>query len=299
MKKKIKIVSIFLVIIAIILIALVIAQINKGEIELTQLSSHSKDRMMGYIVRTQNGKIIVIDGGMSKDADNLKKFLNKYNNHVDYWFITHPHMDHAGTFINIIDNNDNIKIDNVYYSTNDLDWYKKYAGTRISEIVDFYRTLENDKIKQVKKQPQIGDTIKIDNVKIEILGVNNPEITTNPINNSSMVFKLKVNNKSILFLGDTGEESSNKLVKEYGKKLKSDIVQVAHHGQQGAIEELYKLVKPEICLWPTEEWLWNNDWGEGYNTGPFKTLETREWMEKLNIKKNYIAKDGDITIEIK
>ena len=58
-----------------------------------------------------------------------------------------------------------------------------------------------------------------------------------------MVFKLKVNNKSILFLGDTGEESSDKLVKEYGKKLKSDIVQVAHHGQQGATEELYKMKK--------------------------------------------------------
>ncbi len=296
MKKGI---SIFVIIILIILIVFGLAQINKGKIELTQLSSHSKDRMMGYIVRTQHGKTIVIDGGMSKDTDNLKEFLKKYNNHVDYWFITHPHMDHAGAFINIIDNDNNIKIDNVYYSANDLDWYKKYAGARVSEIEDFYRVLENDKIKQVEKQPQIGEAIKIDNVEIEILGINNPEITTNPINNSSMVFKLKVNNKSILFLGDTGEESSNKLVKEYGKKLKSDIVQVAHHGQQGATEELYKLVDPEICLWPTEEWLWNNDYGQGFNTGPFKTLETREWMEKLNVKKNYVAKDGDVTIEIK
>ena len=266
MKKRI---SIFVIIILIILMIFGLVQISKGKIELTQLSSHSKDRMMGYIVRTQHGKTIVIDGGMSKDTDNLKEFLKKYNNHVDYWFITHPHMDHAGAFINIIDNDDNIKIDNVYYSANDLDWYKQYAGARVSEIEDFYRVLENEKIKQVEKQPQIGDVIKIDNVQIEILGINNPEITTNPINNSSMVFKLKVNNKSILFLGDTGEESSN------------------------------KLVDPEICLWPTEEWLWNNDYGQGFNTGPFKTLETREWMEKLNVKKNYVAKDGDVTIEIK
>ena len=28
-----------------------------------------------------------------------------------------------------------------------------------------------------------------------------------------------------------------------GKNLKSDIVQVAHHGQAGATEELYKIVK--------------------------------------------------------
>lgn len=33
--------------------------------------------------------------------------------------------------------------------------------------------------------------------------------------------------------------------------------------------------------------------------GPWKTFETREWINKLNVKKNYIAKDGDITIKIK
>ena len=296
MKKRL---PIFLIIILIIFILFGVAQISKGKIELTQLSSHSKDRMMGYIVRTRNGKTIVIDGGMNKDADNLKEYLNKYNNHVDCWLITHPHMDHAGAFINIIDNDDNIKIDNVYYSANDIEWYKEYAGNRISEIEDFYRVLENEKIKHVVKQPQIGDVIKMDNIEIKIFGINNPEIIANSINNSSMVFKLKVNNKSILFLGDTGEESSNKLVKEYGKKLKSDIVQMAHHGQQGATEELYKLVNPKICLWSTEEWLWNNDLGKGYDTGPFKTIETRKWMEKLNVKKNYVAKDGDVTIKIK
>lgn len=47
MKKRI---SIFVIIILIILIVFGLAQINKGKIELTQLSSHSKDRMMGYIV---------------------------------------------------------------------------------------------------------------------------------------------------------------------------------------------------------------------------------------------------------
>ena len=62
MKKRI---SIFVIIILIILIVFGLAQINKGKIELTQLSSHSKDRMMGYIVRTQHGKTIVIDGRLS------------------------------------------------------------------------------------------------------------------------------------------------------------------------------------------------------------------------------------------
>ena len=73
---------------------------------------------------------------------------------------------------------------------------------------------------------------------------------------------------------------------------------MAHHGQRGATEELYKLVNPEICLWPTTSWLWDNDVGEGYNTANFKTIETREWLQNIGVKTNYVAKDGDITINI-
>ena len=33
--------------------------------------------------------------------------------------------------------------------------------------------------------------------------------------------------------------------------------------------------------------------------GPWKTFETRSWMEELKVKRNYVAKDGDITIKVK
>lgn len=299
MNKKIKSIILILLIIIVLISIFVIKEINKEKIELIQLSSQTNDRMMGYIIRTNNGKTIVIDGGMNTDAENLKKYIKQYNNRIDYWFITHPHRDHAGAFIDIIENNDDININKVYYCANPLEWYQKYSADRVIEIEKFYQAIENQKINEIKSEPQIGDKITIDNIQIEILGINNPEITTNPINNLSMVFKLYVNNKSILFLGDTGEESSKKLIDKYGRKLKSDIVQMAHHGQQGATEELYKLVKPKICLWPTPEWLWSNDSGEGYNSGPWKTLETIKWTEDLKVEKNYVAKDGDITIEVK
>lgn len=299
MNKKIKSITIILLIIIILISIIGIKEISKEKMELIQLSSQTNDRMMGYIIRTNNGKIIVIDGGMDTDAENLKKYVKQYDNNIDYWFITHPHRDHVGTFIDIVENSDDININKVYYCANSLEWYQEHSPDRVNEVEEFYKAIENQRIKEIKSEPQIGDKFRIDNIQIEILGINNPEITTNPINNSSMVFKLYVNNKSILFLGDTGEESSKKLIDQYGKKLKSNIVQMAHHGQQGATEELYKLVKPKICLWPTPEWLWNNDSGEGYNSGPWKTLETIKWMEDLNVKKNYVAKDGDITIEVK
>lgn len=288
MKKK-KIIIVFLIILTIVSIIMLN---KKAHIELTQISARSDNSMMSYIIKTSNNKTIVIDGGLKIEAETLKQYIQKYGNKVDYWFITHPHKDHVGAFIDIVENSD-IKIENIYYSINSQEWYNENEPNRAYEAEEFYRAIQNEKIKEKAKTPQIGDKIKIGkNIYVEILQTANPEITYNAINNSSMVFKIHVNDKTILMLGDIGPEASEKLIKRYGKNLKSDIVQMSHHGQSGATEEFYKLVEPEICLWQSPQWLWDNV------TGTFKTLETRKWMENLGVKTNYVAKDGDITITV-
>ena len=182
---------------------------------------------------------------------------------------------------------------------NDLDWYKKYATERAGEAERFYNALQNERVKGKSEEVTLNQIINIDFIKCEILGVKNPEITNNGFNNSSMVIKMNLPQTSILFLGDTGEESGDKLLSTQKDKLKSDIVQVAHHGQGGAKESLYKEINPTICLWPTPEWLWDNNSGEGKGSGPWTTLETRKWMEDLGVKQNIIEKDGDTTITVK
>ena len=73
---------------------------------------------------------------------------------------------------------------------------------------------------------------------------------------------------------------------------------MSHHGQNGVDKDVYRIIDPEICLWPTPQWLWDNDSGTGYNTGTWKTIETRGWMQELGVKINYIEKDGDISFRI-
>lgn len=266
---------------------------KQAHIELTQISARSNDSMMSYIIRTSDNKTIVIDGGLKAEVETLKQYIREYGNKVDYWFITHPHKDHVGAFIDIVENTD-IEIKSIYYSANTQEWYNTNEPKRANEAEEFYKTLQNERIKSVIKTPQIGDVIKIGkNINVEILQIASPEITQNAMNNSSMVFKIHVNDKSILILGDVGTEASEKLINKYGKNLKSDVVQMSHHGQSGATEELYKLVNPEICLWPCPQWLWDNE------PGTLKTLETRKWIENLGVKTNYVAKDGDITITVK
>lgn len=300
-RNKIQKKKILIIILAMIIIFIGIVEIikkNEKYIELTQLRDNSANQMMGYIMKTSTGKVIVVDGGNDADKPNLVEHIKALGNKVDVWFITHPHGDHASAIIRVIEETD-IPIEKIYYTMNDLEWYKNYAKERAGEAERFYNALQNERIKNNIEEVKLNQIINIDFIKCEILGVKNPEITNNAFNNSSMVIKMNLEKSSILFLGDTGEESGDKLLNTQKDKLKSDIVQVAHHGQRGAKESLYQEIKPTICLWPTPKWLWDNDNGGGKDSGQWKTLETRAWMEKLGVKKNIVEKDGDITIKVK
>ena len=286
------------VIILIILVGILeVWKLNLKTTTLEQLKNSGHSQMMGYIIKTDNDKIIVIDGGTSDDTENLLQKINEYTGKVDYWFITHPHQDHATAFIEIV-NNYNIDIGKVYVTTEDEEWYNNYGDGRADECIRFLDTIKSEKISSKVEEVTLNEQIQIDNIKCEILGIKNPEITKNAINNSSMVIKMETKKNSILFLGDTGVESGNKLLDNQKEKLKVNILQMAHHGQQGVSKEIYEYIKPKICLWPTIDWLWDNIADGKKNAGPFKTMETRQWMENLKVKQNYLTQDGIKSIKI-
>ena len=60
--------------------------------------------MMSFVITTEDGKIIVIDGGYHDDADKLLRELQtlsgKEKPHVDAWFLTHAHEDHINALRN-------------------------------------------------------------------------------------------------------------------------------------------------------------------------------------------------------
>ena len=297
--KKEKIVSILAIVLCIIAVIVSIVRIsNEHIIELTQLSDHSTRQMMGYILKTKNNKIIVVDGGTIDDTENLVEQIKKHGGKVDAWFLTHLHDDHLGAFSNIA-NDKQIQIEKIYCSFNDYSWYEENEPARAEFSKQILEILKQDNIKDKVEEVSLNQDINIDDIKIEILGIKNPEIIENAGNEQSMVVKFDTGKTTFLVLGDTGIKSSEKLLKTKKEKLKSDIVQMAHHGQNGATKELYEQINPTICMWPTPEWLWNNDSGKGKGSGPWKTLETRQWMEELKVKKNYVEKDGDITIKLK
>lgn len=266
---------------------------NGGSITIVKNSTASQ--MMGYVILTSGGKLIVIDGGLAEDAQHLKEVIKERGGVVDCWFITHPHSDHVGALTKILSEKDkDITINGIYYRLFDLNLYIRNEAYRSNMVKDFMSALDITRPDIKHGSIQAGMKIGIDdNTSVTVM--NDPyNIGVNFINNSSVVYRLDMDGKRVMFLGDLGEEGGYNLLKDVPKnELKSDIVQMAHHGQYGVSKEVYEAISPYVAMWNTPQWLWDNDSGNGVGSGPWYTLTVRSWMDDIGVLKHYVIKDGD------
>ena len=248
-----------------------------------------------FIITTEDGRVILIDGGHAAQTDYLLEYLREVTGEavprVDAWFLSHPHDDHVDAFFDVVEHRaGEIALDTVYLNFPSKLFFKGNDESAEQTMEDFYRALPRfaDRMRILCG----GDEFEIGAAKIKVLYSQDFEFKG--CNNSSLVFRMDLGGKSALFTGDCGVEAGRKIVRLWKDTglLDCDIVQMAHHGQNGCDRAFYEAVKPEICLWPTPSWLWTNIDG----TGPFRTLETRMWMEEIGVKENYVMKDGTYVI---
>ena len=252
-------------------------------------------QMNSFIITTADGKVIVIDGGFRCDAEKLisrlKEITGNNTPHIDAWFLSHAHCDHIDAFMEIIEKHpDELSFDRVYYNFPSVKYFEAYENHEAHTVAEFYALLPRfaDKACIVSQY----DSYVIGEAKIELLYSPDPDFTHNAVNNSSIVFRLTLGKKTVIFLGDLGVEGGRKLLRLHGERLKSDYCQMAHHGQNGVGRGFYEAAAPKACLWSTPDWLWNNDAGGGYNTHSWKTVEVRGWMEELGVRHHFVNKDG-------
>lgn len=266
-------------------------------ISLYQIHSATPIQMMSYVVKTQDGSLVVIDGGNKGDAESLLSFLYEVSGGktpvVRTWFLTHNHIDHVDAFSRImLEFPDKVIVERVvckmidhsfFLTCNDDGAYGRDDLLRAFEILGY------DKI----VTPSVGDVFTLDNAEFEILYTTEDKFRHNYMNNSSMVFMMRAEGQRVLFLGDLGEEGGDRVLEMHpSEKLKCDLVQMAHHGQNGVKRSFYEAVEPKGCLWPTPKWLWDNDAGLGYNTHIFATVITRSWMDELGVKMHVKEYEG-------
>lgn len=264
---------------------------------LWQLPEQTHSQMMSYVLRTQKGTVIAIDGGTKGDAPYLREFLKKQGGEVEAWILTHPHSDHCQAMAEILSNPDGLRVKRLYASLPPDEWLRAHEPDSARDAAAVREAARSAGLAFNQMVP--GQLLVFDGVRVEVLGVRNEEIRANAINNSSVVLRASDARKSVLFTGDLGPEGGEKLLKSrMASRLRADYVQMAHHGQNGVTEEFYRAVQPSYCLWTTPTWLWNNDRGQGPGTGPWRTLEVRGWMEKHSIEKHFVTSiDGLVRID--
>ena len=269
--------------------------------EIYQLQPHSGMLMQSYVIKTPNDKIIVIDGGHDYYMEHpylpsaIRAILDKKDGEyfqIEAWFLSHGHTDHYGEFLMMMkeySQSSNYKVNNFYfdfpdfvnsnfdpddYTVEKLDLMKelfdKYAKVNDLGVENYYNALNGAVVNA--NSVANGLTMEIDGVKLEILQTWCEE--DDQVNGNSMVIRVRPENpngKTCLFLNDVSIVSGARLLKTYGEQLKSDVVQMSHHGQAGADKDVYDMIDAKIRLWPTPFWVWGNE--ETYKIG-----EVRGWV---------------------
>ncbi len=229
------------------------------------------DGGMSYVIQLQDGRFIIIDGGETifnygQNRDTLWAYLTEKamgeKPVIAVWFITHCHMDHidlATAFLR--DFCGEITVENFAYN----------FPVRGKEFIDIKREKAWDEVMKLypnakKILLKTGDSFRFANVCVDVLTTafdRYPEKAWNQ-NQTCAVLKFSFDNgRSFMVLGDVESDRILKMVEENSpiycdnKTLKSDILQVAHHGlhcaeekEYGQVKTLYEKIAPSVCFWP-------------------------------------------------
>jgi beta-lactamase superfamily II metal-dependent hydrolase len=170
--------------------------------------------------------------------------------------ITHAHGDHmqlANAFLK--DYSNQIDLEMVVYNFPEfasVTVEKESTADSISLVSQFLSVL-SEKYPNTKHYIyHTGDRLLLPGCEIEFL-IAQEDFLPNGfpyINHTSGAWRMKIENKTLLITGDVVDAACTWLTDVYGTELKSDILQVAHHGYNGGTLKLYQLVDPVVCLWP-------------------------------------------------
>ena len=220
-----------------------------------------------WVIKMRDGNIVLIDGDLrdDKDTTELYNYLKENSKpdgkaRIDLWILTHPDVDHISLTPEFLkDYGDKVEISAFAYQFLDCDkiQYKYIPSATIQKDIT---KLEDTISKYYPNTPvytlHAGQKFYYAGAEIEILLTADMLYPRNfsSANDASAALRVTFENgKKAIFLGDCMQFSCKELANIYGAYLKSDIMQVAHHGLIGGNIELYKLIDPEICLWSTSE----------------------------------------------
>lgn len=223
-----------------------------------------EDHGMSYLLRLSDGRFLILDGGRGWDpeADKLMRQLKSQSPDekpvIAAWIFTHPHIDHYPCFLTFYEKyRDQVVIQAFLYNFPEL---TEEAIARNPKILEKGEKEYLERMEQYVTEhgalvvrPHTGQVYQFANVRMEVLAsLDDTAFYPCGVNAFSLVLRMFIEGQSILFCADSQLEQAA-LAERYGTYLKSDILQVTHHGFDGGTTRCYSLVSPSVCLAPVEE----------------------------------------------
>ena len=193
------------------------------------------------LVTTPGNKHFLIDVGRWQPDYNSAKYIivphlkEQGIDKLDAVFLSHPHADHIGGILEIIDS---VPVDTIYNSGTDYNsqLYKAYNKKAFDN---------NIPIKPLKA----GDKIYIDPAMQMFVYGPQESVSQSNVNNRSLVIELIYGDTEFLFMGDAEHRQEENLLKRYPKMIDTDFLKVGHHGSKTSSGALFlQSATPQIGI---------------------------------------------------
>jgi len=175
---------------------------------------------------------VLIDAGQKSPG--VTDYIDDYvDGHLEVVIATHPHADHIGGLIEVLDEFD---VDNVWVNGDEA----------ISKTYTDFMAEANDEGKQVHEARR-GDTIVADTLTFDVLNPIDPLFDNT--NDNSIVLSLSYGGIDFLFTGDAEVAAEAGMIAA-GVLSDIDILKVGHHCSRTASSPAFlNVTKPEVAVY--------------------------------------------------
>jgi len=220
------------------------------DLEVTAIDVGQADAIF---IRTPHGHAYLVDAGgrlenglQTPAASNAEEvgerivvpFLIRHGiHHVDAVLLSHPHGDHAGGVAPVL---------RVLGAGGFADSGQSYPGHAYRDALDVARAQHVTML-----EPRGGNVLHTDDgVTFRFFGPTLPYITgsRSDINSNSLVFRLEYGHFRMLFMGDAGTETEERVLAN-GDDVRADVLKVGHHGSAyGTTAAFVRAVAPRDAI---------------------------------------------------
>ena len=197
---------------------------------------------------------VLIDGG--DRSPGVTAYLENYvNGSLEVMIATHPHADHIGGLIEVLDDFDVEEI----WLNGDTSTSKTYSDfiTKVNaEGAEVYEATWRHVIVMrglmIYVLNQLGHHfIAVGGLMFYVLNPRGPLV--DDINNNSIVLMMSYCDTDFLFMGDAEEEAESSMIAA-GALTDIDILKVGHHGSRSSSSQAFlNIVQPEVAIYMAGE----------------------------------------------